>query len=299
MLLPFLILGGIIAIAFASAGSPRERPYLPAGRGTAPPAAQGPIATLHAYAAAGYLPPPAVVLCAIAEAETMGRNDLAHSIYRHYMPQPPPAAHAPPIDVASAPGPQMAAAPAPVGIGPAGTTSATDAEIQALLDADPHGFVQGAVAGELDHHVAQARRAPIEGVPEDAWEGFCNRLAREEPTFSSDRHIGRYRQHRERLREIGIDPTAIAGSPDAQRDAFDAEIADAHRHVVASGMDRNIGRVVRLPGLPEPVEVTMSGVLGIAHAAGLEHAASWLQHQRDRQQFPHTTEAFVRTNGLF
>ncbi len=48
-----------------------------------------------------------------------------------------------------------------------------------------------------------------------------------------------------------------------------------------------------------PVQVTLSGVLGVIQAAGLEGAAAWLESPDDRRRFPGTTAAFLRTNGAF
>jgi hypothetical protein len=276
-----------------------------------------PLQVLNQYASAQQIPPPQVILCAIAEAEMMGRTDISHEIVRVYIAPvvyqrdialaksaAPPAP--PPMEVPPPPAMQQHTPP------PQAAPAMSDDAIQAMLDANPHAFIQAAMhappvleveAQEPDTDQAGADQTmdpPIDGIPAEVWEGFCNRLEREAPTFQSSRHIGRYRQRRERLAELGIDPSGVAGSPEAQRAALDAELADIHRHVVESGdTSRWIGQHVLVPGIGDPVAVTLSGVMGIAQAAGLEGAASWLEHPRDRRKFPHTTEAFLHTNGMF
>lgn len=307
-MIPIIILVGIVGLIVA-AGSPRERSYAALPPGPSPrPTVPSPIATLDQYARAGHMPPLQVVVCAIAEAQMLGRNDVAHVIAQQYRvppealgqhasppapppmpaPAPPPAMPVPMPAIATAPvyAPEQAAA---------GATHASDIEIQAMLDRHPHAFVSGHTVAEP----APRRAPPIAGVADDAWDGLCTRLEREAPTYESSRHVGRFRQRRERLLELGINPDHVVGSPDAQQDALDAELADAHEHIVNSPLAESIGAQVVVPGYTDPMLVTMSGVLGLAQVAGLEGAASWLENQKDRRRFPHTTNAFVKTNGMF
>ncbi len=141
--------------------------------------------------------------------------------------------------------------------------------------------------------------SPIAGVADESWSRFCGQLVREAPTFSSGRHVGRYRHRKDRLAELGFDPDSIVGSEDAQDAALGADLADAYRHVIASSTRHHLGRPVTLPDIDAPVRVTLSGVLGIASVAGLEGAEKWLSRKDDRKRFPHTTQAFLRTNGVF
>ena len=145
-------------------------------------------------------------------------------------------------------------------------------------------------------------RSPIGGIDDKAWDEFCGRLVRETPSFQSARHVGQFRQRRERLAELGIDPNSIVGSPDHQRGALDADLTDAYRQAAdpASGLVRNnVHHAILVPQLEAPVMVSLSGLLGVIQAAGLEGAEQWFAHQRDRKRFPHTTQAFLRTNGVF
>lgn len=146
--------------------------------------------------------------------------------------------------------------------------------------------------------------SPVAGVPDEAWAHFCDKLVRETPAYQSARHVGQYRQNRERLIELGIDPNGLIGSVEMQRAALDADLADAYRHATddsyGDGIVRNhVNRKIVLPRQAEPTTITLSGVLGVIQAAGLEGAVGWFNKTNDRKKFPHTTQAFARTNGVF
>ena len=155
------------------------------------------------------------------------------------------------------------------------------------------------------HEVADQTRAlapgsPIGAVSDDAWRAFVTSLSREDPTFSSSRHVGQYRQCRDRLEDLGIDPNKILDSAQAQRSALDVDLADAHHHAAEGGLlADHVGRRVMIPGHDEAETITLSGVLGVIQCAGLDNATNWLERQGDRKRYPHTTQAFLRTNGVF
>jgi hypothetical protein len=151
-----------------------------------------------------------------------------------------------------------------------------------------------------DRTRAQTPGSPIPGVADPAWRDFVVLLARESPQFSSSRHVGQYRQRRERLAELGIDPAAIEGAPQAQRRAIDIDLADAYRHGMASELfAEHLGRPITPPGCESSMPITLSGVLAVIQCAGLEGAVGWLERPNDRKRYPHTTQAFVHTNGVF
>ena len=142
--------------------------------------------------------------------------------------------------------------------------------------------------------------SPLPGVADESWRQFVALLARESPAFSSSRHVGQYRQRRERLAEFGVDPQAIQGSAAAQRQALDLDLTDAHHHASAGGvLAQHIGRPIVIPGHAGAPVITLSGVLGVIQCAGLDGAVSWLESSNDRKRYPHTTQAFIRTNGVF
>ena len=154
-------------------------------------------------------------------------------------------------------------------------------------------------AAAADQMRAMEPGSPIPGVLDDAWRQFAALLARESPAFSSSRHVGQYRQRRERLAEFGVDPQLIQGSAAAQRQALDTDLADAYRHAAAGGLLEYLGRPIVIPGREGSAPVTLSGVLGVIQCAGLDGALGWLEQPNDRKRYPHTTQAFLRTNGVF
>jgi hypothetical protein len=75
---------------------------------------------------------------------------------------------------------------------------------------------------------------------------------------------------------------------------------NAHHHGVASELfAQHLGRPIMLPGVEHNQTITLSGMLGVIQYAGLDGATSWLEHPNDRKRFPHTTQAFLHTNGVF
>lgn len=409
-ILPLLVVGAIVA-AVASRSkrdlAPPSR-QLAARTPTALPGAPGPISVLGEILRVGQTPPPTVILCAIAEAQSIGRNDLASDIvkvfvapvvyYRQrggprsrrrvdaqyargscelprspraeadasspttrvppapfYGAAPPPPPIVPRADVTASDLPAAPGAPSAVAPSVDAPTSpmSMDDEINALLHADPARFMElvsrsgtfpstarapqppvgvptpfvptppvvlppsSQPTGRPSETVAQMQEAaglpetddrvralvpgsPIPGVSDAAWRNFVAQLSREAPEFSSSRHVGQYRQRRERLAELGIDPAAIADSAQAQRTALDTDLAEAYRHGVASELfSQHLGRPIMLPGRQSAEMITLSGVLGVIQCAGLEGAVGWLERPGDRKRYPHTTQAFGRTNGAF
>lgn len=304
MWFPLLLIG---AFFFARAATkPRVgQPVLAAG-------VPSPLMVLDGFARARQQPPPQVILCALAEAEALQRNDLAHAIVRTYIA---PIVHryelAHAVDAnPGVPAPAQDQVPMTASPG-AMMTTMSDEEIEAAMNADPATFIRTGRATQpppppasvmspvMPPPMTMGTRPPIEGVGELDWRAFCDKLARETPLFATQRHVGQYRARNERLMEIGIDPRTIIGKPDAQRAALDREMADAWRQANASGLVKDhCNRLIRLPANGEAV-VSRSGILGVIQAAGLEGGLSWLENAKDRERFPHTTEVFLRTNGVF
>jgi len=188
-------------------------------------------------------------------------------------------------------------------------TGAVDADLHRVLEVSAAGDTQGAQVELLpgagvarDPEVMLASSSPIAGVAPAAWLRFVGQVSREAPTFSGTQHVGRFRQRRDRLLELGIDPAKVIDSPDAQLAALDADMLDAYKHAQSSGLvDEYLGTKVELRAGAEarPTKVTLSGVLGVIQAAGLEGAVQWLEQPADRTRFPNTTQAFLRCNGVF
>ena len=341
-LIPLFVVVGAVFVAASGRserGARRPQGVLPSG----PP---GPISVLGEFVRFGQSPPPMVILCAIAEAEAIGRADLAHDIIQafvvpvvqawspappawHYttqLPMPVPAQLPRTVQLQRLPAPvatPLLQQPALVSLpppNPVPSITSSDAEIQALLDADPRRFVAAVARPVPPPEVIQApmevSQAPMEvsqrpvvpamaaagsplvGVSDAAWIAFVARIEREDPSFVSSRHVGRYRQRRERLAELGLDERLLE-TAEGQRAALDADLADAHRRATDGELLFHLGRPVALPGQDEAAALTLSGLLGVIQCAGLEGAAGWLERPGDRRKYPHTSNAFQRTNGLF
>jgi hypothetical protein len=290
-LLPFAVVIGALVLsgrkgsaapqlAIAGAAQPPRAP----GLSSSPPSFSGPgrpspIAVLSDFVRANVQPPPIVVQCAIAEAEMLGRADLALELTRAYV--------IPALAAGGGPGPDPVPGPDPDQGG---------GENGANVQTPGAGPGTGPGTGSLP---SVATRSPIAGVPDPAWQHFCGLLVRESPDFDGPRHVGRYHHRKDRLAEIGFDPSILAGAAEIQDDAFAADVADSFRHLVKSGtLEQVVGREVPVPEVGK-VQITLSGMLGLASVAGLEGAIEWLQRPEDRTRYPYTTQAFLRSNGAF
>lgn len=136
---------------------------------------------------------------------------------------------------------------------------------------------------------------PIDGVEPDEWQAFTKALHTKDPSYRSDRHLGAYEHHRQRLRALGV-PESQVTTEDGQYQALCTDIADYSKRCEALIRDYT-GDAVDVNGQVHPI--TMSGVLGILKAAGPAGAAGWLQNPEDRTKFPRTTDTFLRTNNCF
>lgn len=314
-LIPILVIGLLVA----ASRSPREAPapasvspiYLPAPAYVdfapmQPAAPPSPISVLGELALAGRHVPPTVILCAIAEAEALGRPDIASDIVRLFV-APVVYAHerqrmsAPARAMIPIPVPPRAVARARGERSPCCSPREELVTQDAIVPTAPSVLVPR-VPSALDMMIAPPARpaAVLVGVDPGRWDDLCGKLAREAPSFESSRHVGQYRQRRDRLAELGIDPTAVIGDAAAQRAALEADLSDAIDHLRASGMlEEHVGRSIAIPGEEEQRAITLSGLLGVVQAAGLDNAVEWLSSPRDRKKYPHTTAAFQRANGVF
>lgn len=365
LLLPLIAIG--VALMSSSGRKPREHVSGAAPSRQLPGASsQGvpsPLRVLDRMLQDGILPPPQVIMCAIAEAELSGRVDVALEIVRAFVepvvaeaarrgelpgyqsapsgppggyPYAPPAypvAYPPVADYPPGypsayqpadypPGypsayqpagyvPEVRPAPVAPGSAPAAPPAAppwtATVELQPVAAPAQPERAAGAGRASKGHRgtiTVSGRSCPIEGVRGEDWEEFAARVAREQPTFSTRRHVGAFRQRVDRLADLGMDPAEVASSPDAQVAAFCADMSDSYRHAADSGMIAEFrGVEIEVPtsetGESAPIEVTLSGVLGVIQAAGLEGAVGWLANAEDRRRFPNTSAAFLRTNGLF
>lgn len=288
---------------------PRERPRAGTMPVTAAPTWAPAVAAPASWPSAGMAPAPAAAAArshaaaasttpaANAGAAPLGASAASTSAASTSANSPSSPRVPPPVAATTPPGTYSTAVPADM----------IDAEALEVLEelASTGGraakveLLVGPAATEPE---GSAPSSPIDGVRADAWAAFVGRVAREPLTFSAAHHVGQFRARRERLRELGIDPATVIGSPEAQLAALGADMRDAYQHACSSGLVGDyLGTTLHVTAGEDaqPAEVTLSGVLGVIQAAGLEGAVQWLEQPADRTRFINTTQAFLRCNGVF
>lgn len=163
--------------------------------------------------------------------------------------------------------------------------------------------------------------ARLGGVPFDAkekgWAKFARALATGKPDKLEPRgKLGIFGLGARRLEKLGVmtDVHKVTGdgkpfymgrfvapltlakfldSPKLQYKVFCQSMKDYRKQLHKSKLDKELGK--EIDGEP----LTLSGLLGLSSAAGIKGAKSWLKNPADRERFPHTTETFLKTNGLF
>lgn len=137
--------------------------------------------------------------------------------------------------------------------------------------------------------------SPVDGIENDDWRMFIEVSKIESPSFDKNNLIGMFRQNKKRLQKLGIDPKEIK-TPIEQYNAFEAECIQ----LISEGgslIKQSVAMPIEVDG--ESFPITLSGLLTVMHHAGVENAAKWLDSSEERKKFPHTTEAFKRSNGCF
>ncbi len=137
------------------------------------------------------------------------------------------------------------------------------------------------------------KSSPFDGVSNESWEEFVEKLSTDDPKFSTDKHVGRFHHSRARLSQLGIEDVS---SPETQYKALVKDLSDAHS-ASKDLIQEYIAKTITIGD--QEVPITLSGLLGILKAAGVKHARSWLENDSDRGQFPQTTRVFLSTNGVF
>ena len=82
-------------------------------------------------------------------------------------------------------------------------------------------------------------------------------------------------------------------SPKIQYNVFKTSIAEYRDSIIKNKMRDLIGKNVGGEIL------TMSGLIGLTSQAGIKGAKSWIARPEERERFPHTTQTFLETNGIF
>ena len=177
--------------------------------------------------------------------------------------------------------------------------------------------VMGEVAREPITPKQKQLLSPLVGVTREQWERFLKVMSDDKngKSVSKSGYIGYFRFSMPRLNDIGlacnvrkvavdgkqvwqgdfIPPLTLDGfleSPTVQCKAFalaTGDLATRIRSVYPEGVNGDI----------DGVRASLSGLIAVAHKAGLKGLGSWMSKPEDRKKFPHTTEAFRAANGIF
>lgn len=161
--------------------------------------------------------------------------------------------------------------------------------------------------------------SPIVGVSNAQWQTFVKRMkngrmASISPAFklgffhigmrrledlgwAKDVHRGEWKGRSVWVGEfVDADLETFLRNPRFQYDVFESSMKDyafkaKNRYANAIGREIDLG--------DNKAIVTWSGLLGLAHQAGLKAVDSWLKNPEDREKFPNTTRIFARVTGIF
>ena len=137
------------------------------------------------------------------------------------------------------------------------------------------------------------QQSPLDGIEWEDWKSFADALTTKSADHKTDRHVGKYEQSLSRLKRLGMETPA---TEEEQDKAFASDMAD-YWNLEQKLIRDCSGEVVDVHG--EKVAITPSGVLGLLKSAGHQGARSWIDNRLDRDKFPRTTDAFLKTNGCF
>lgn len=162
------------------------------------------------------------------------------------------------------------------------------------------------------------KTSPLPGTDPGDWEKFSSALKSNMAPDAAERgRVGSYAISMRRLADLGIVKNAkkVPVPGDSRKDTWRADwtgttqqkflgdeglqqevlarslrdYADQIRNKYSAAIGKPLGDDV----------VTLSGLLGVAHVAGLRGLESWLRSGDERQKFSGTTKVFEATNGIF
>lgn len=129
-------------------------------------------------------------------------------------------------------------------------------------------------------------RSPLEGVGDEPWTEFVGLLGNPKNVSREalSGHLGLFLFHPLRLNRLGI----------ISDGKFLRSPASQYRALVTSFQDY-------VPLLKRDVTArrTLSGLLGVAHRAGLRATRKWIRSDDDKANHPFTTATFELVNGIF
>jgi hypothetical protein len=162
----------------------------------------------------------------------------------------------------------------------------------------------------------QQFRSPLPEVADDEWTRFVRLMATGRATsVTAGGHLGIFGFGLKRLQDLGL----VRASRRVAREGrvvWEADWVPPHSlegflsngglqyRTFAKHMSDLRGRILDRHGSAigkvfASKRATLSGLLAVAHQAGLQGLARWLDNEGDRQRFPHTTAAFIKASGVF
>lgn len=157
--------------------------------------------------------------------------------------------------------------------------------------------------------------SPIPNVPDTAWAVFVESMAEPQcATIVNDAgFVGLFLFSMARLGALGVvtqlrrEPRDDGGSawvgefvPPLTLDTFLGEPLLQYRAFKRSCAEywKQLEPLV-VPAVVDGTEVSLSGLLAVAHRAGFKGLSKWLMSAEDRIGHPFTTETFLKCNGVF
>lgn len=182
-----------------------------------------------------------------------------------------------------------------------------------LIPAALAGFFLGAKASSKNE--TKIKKGPLPGlvIPIVAWERFIALMAIYPKDHVGKRYkLGTFGMDARKLKDVGVMKTAVKGIyGDEQGVWMGAWTQPLTESAFLGSMPLQYAAFVRSMRAAAPKVsgwvgkkvddnvASLSGLLGVAHAAGEAGVESWVADPRIRHRFSKTTEAFTRTNGVF
>jgi hypothetical protein len=181
-----------------------------------------------------------------------------------------------------------------------------------LLPAALVGFLTGSLVTKK-RKGDDGPRSPLPGVPLPAWEAFVATMAVYPKGHVDKRYrLGTFGMDARKLKDVGVMETASKGvygdeagvwmgrwAPGLTEKAFLGSMPLQYAAFIRS-MRAAAPKVSRHVGVGvDGTKCSLSGLLGVAHAAGEAGVPSWVADAQVRRRFGKTTEVFKRTNQIF
>lgn len=182
-----------------------------------------------------------------------------------------------------------------------------------LLPAALLGFITSSLLGSRKPKADDGPQSPLPGVPLAAWEKFVAIMAVYPKDHVDKRYrLGAFGMDARKLKDVGVLETAGKGvygdeagvwmgkwAPGLTEKAFLGSMPLQYAAFIRSmraaapKVSRHVGAVV------DGSKCSLSGLLGVAHAAGEAGVQSWVADAQVRRRFGKTTEVWKKTNQIF